>query len=83
MIVYRVQVAYSTDLEQAREVLLEVAARNHKAAGVQHPTRTVDLDLPGHQQAGRAVADRPGDLEGCPAVRKQGLVIPFPQVDPR
>lgn len=91
VIVNRVQVAYSTDLDQAQEVLLEVAARNPYALA----EKKAAVRVAGFQDSGiqlelwtwisQATSKLDGlswtNLEIWRAFRKQGLVIPFPQVD--
>jgi potassium-dependent mechanosensitive channel len=91
VIVNRVQVAYSTDLDQAREVLLEVAARNPYALAEKEPAvRVSEFQDSGIQlELWTWIAQATSKLDGLSwtnleiwrAFRKQGIVIPFPQVD--
>jgi small-conductance mechanosensitive channel len=91
VIVNRVQVAYSTDLDQARAVLLEVASRNPYALADKEPAvRVTESQDSGIQLElwtwiTQATSKRDGlswiNLEIWRAFRKAGIVIPFPQVD--
>jgi potassium efflux system protein len=91
VIVNKVAVAYSTDLDRAREVLLEVAGRNpyalHGSSAAVRVTEFQDSGILLELWTWIAEATRKLDglswtnLEIWRAFRDRGIVIPFPQVD--
>ena len=91
VVVNNVQVSYSTDLEAAREALLEVASRNPFALPDRPPAvRVVSFQDSGIQLAlwtwiaqatNKLEAHSWTNLEIWRAFKRDGIVIPFPQRD--
>jgi potassium efflux system protein len=91
VIVNKVAVAYSTDLDQAREVLLQVAGRNPYALpGAAATVRVTEFQDSGillelwtwiSQATSKLDGLSWNNLEIWRAFRQKGIVIPFPQVD--
>jgi potassium efflux system protein len=91
VIVNSVQVSYSTDLDQAQQVLLEVASRNPH--GLKRPApgvRIADFQDSGialslwtwiDEATNKLAALSWTNLEIWRAFKRTGIVIPFPQVD--
>ena len=91
VIVNKVQVSYSTDLDRARQVLLEMAARNPHALKEQAPgVRVAEFQDSGielvlwtwiGEATNKLAAHSWNNLEIWRAFKQSGIVIPFPQVD--
>jgi small-conductance mechanosensitive channel len=91
VIVNKVQVSYSTDLDRAMEVLAEVAVRNPNGLKVPKPiVRIVAFQDSGieialwtwiDEAAHKLAALSWTNLEIWRAFKNTGIVIPFPQVD--
>jgi potassium efflux system protein len=87
----RVQVSYSTDLDQAQKVLLEVAARNpHGLKEMASRARVSAFQDSGiemvlwtwiDEATNKLAAVAWNNLEIWRAFKQAGIVIPFPQVD--